>query len=259
MKILSVRHDYPEKAGFIISRPLGRKDYTFLHFQQRMEIVLKGEHIVTEPNSCIFFSPDEPQLFYSKNADITHNWMHFSPDAAELLAYFGIPENKILYPKDAKFISRFFYKIEVEFSSNHPFKEELLDGYFGEFLIRFSRVLNSTEPKFKLNSKEKSELQQVRNKVLSSPEYDWSVSKMAKEINLSPSYFHAVYKAMFGTAPMKDVIQNRIQTAKNLLVSTDLTVTEIAEKAGYSNPHHFIRQFKDLTNQTPLNYRKNSR
>ena len=122
MKIVSIKHDYPEKAGFKIYRPYGRKDYTFLHFEQKMTVEIDGERIITEPNACILYSPDCPQIFYSEKNNITHNWMHFSADAIALIKVFNIPENKIIYPNESKFISRLFYKMEVELNSDKPFK-----------------------------------------------------------------------------------------------------------------------------------------
>ena len=62
---------------------------------------------------------------------------------------------------------------------------------------------------------------------------------------------------VFGISPIKDVIENRLQTAKNMLVATDFSISEIAEKLGYLNTNHFIRQFKSAEKQTPLIYRKN--
>jgi YesN/AraC family two-component response regulator len=55
---------------------------------------------------------------------------------------------------------------------------------------------------------------------------------------------------------MNDVICARIDAAKVLLVSSpDTSVTELAEKLGYKNPYHFIRQFKKITGITPGAYR----
>lgn len=257
MKIFSVRHDYPERAGFIINRPNGRSDYTFLHFEQKMTVELNGEKITTEPNACILFSPDTPQLFYSEKINITHNWMHFSPDADKIISKFNIPENQIIYPKECKFISRLFYKMETEINDERPFKDELLNSYFNEFLIRFSRSLYSEKNPISLSVGERERLQNVRKKVLSAPEYNWTVEDLAGLLNLSPSRFHVVYKAMFGISPVKDIIYNRIQSAKNMLVATDFSVAEIGEKLGYLNTNHFIRQFKSVVKQTPLVYRKN--
>ena len=257
MEITAVRHDYPERAGFKIFRPTGRKDYTFLHFEQKMTIELKGKIIITEPNACILYSPNTPQFFYSEKTDITHNWMHFSADAEALIRAFNIPENEIMYPNDSRFISRLFYKMECELNSEKPFKNELLYSWFNEFFIRFSRSLNSEKQGFFVSSAEIELLQNIRKKALSTPEYNWTVEQLAKLAKLSPSRFHAVYKEVFGISPIKDVIENRLQTAKNMLVATDFSISEIAEKLGYLNTNHFIRQFKSAEKQTPLIYRKN--
>lgn len=257
MEIIAVRHDYPERAGFKIYRPMGRKDYTFLHFEQKMTIEIDGKTIVTEPNACILYSPGVPQLFYSEKTDITHNWMHFSADLRDVINEFNIPENKIIYLNESKFISRLFYKMEAELNSNKPFKGQLLNAYFNEFFIRFSRSLNSKKTTFYISSNEIKCLQNIRKKALSTPEHNWSVRELAELSKLSPSRFHAVYKQAFGISPIKDIIENRIQTAKNLLIATDYSVFEISEKLGYLNTNHFIRQFKDCEKQTPLQYRKN--
>ena len=257
MEVSAVRHDFPERAGFRIFRPAGRKDYTFLHFEQKMTVELNGKTIVTEPNACILYSPDEPQIFFSEKIDITHNWMHFSADAAPLIKMFGIPENTIIYPNEIRFISRLFYKMETELNTNKPFKNELLNSYFNEFFIRFSRSLGSSKPYFSVSSAEVKNLQNIRKKALSSPEYIWTVEELSAMANLSPSRFHAVYKEAFGISPIKDIIENRLQAAKNLLVATDYSISEISEKLGYLNTNHFIRQFRAAEKQTPLIYRKN--
>ena len=257
MEITAVRHDFPERAGFKIHRPVGRKDYTFLHFEQKMTVEINGEKITTEPNACILYPPDAPQLFYSEKNDIIHNWMHFSADAFDFIDFLGIPQNKILYPCESKFISRLFYKMEIELNSDKPFKSELLRSYFNEFFIRFSRSLNSPKESFSISTSEKEILQNIRKKALSTPEHNWTVEELSNLANLSPSRFHAVYKIVFGVSPIKDVIENRLQTAKNLLVATDYSISEISEKLGYLNTNHFIRQFKSAEKQTPLAYRKN--
>ena len=54
---------------------------------------------------------------------------------------------------------------------------------------------------------------------------------------------------------MTDVINGRIENAKRLLSSTNLTVKEIAVKCGYGNEYNFMRQFKSRCGQTPTQYR----
>lgn len=56
---------------------------------------------------------------------------------------------------------------------------------------------------------------------------------------------------------MRDLIEARIRYAQSLLLSgSDLPITEVAERSGYADPYHFIRQFKRITGETPAAYRR---
>ena len=88
----------------------------------------------------------------------------------------------------------------------------------------------------------------------------WTVEEMAKMASLSPSRFHAVYKLLFGCAPMQDVIRAKMDLAKTILLMEDKpTLSQVAERLGYKNAQHFIVQFKAATGMTPGSYRRNNR
>ena len=44
--------------------------------------------------------------------------------------------------------------------------------------------------------------------------------------------------------------------ARNLLATTDLSVSQIAERVGYVNVNNFVKIFKKLQHTTPLQYRR---
>ena len=100
-------------------------------------------------------------------------------------------------------------------------------------------------------------MQNLRHTVLSDPEKHWTVPQMALLASVSASHLHALYRAVFGTSPMRDLIEARIRYAQSLLLSgSDLPITEVAERSGYADPYHFIRQFKRITGETPAAYRR---
>lgn len=54
-----------------------------------------------------------------------------------------------------------------------------------------------------------------------------------------------------------DYIRNaRMEAAKKMLLTTALSVNEIAEKTGFPDTNYFIRLFKKTNNITPNQYRK---
>ncbi len=256
MLMHSVRHDWPEKAGFLISRPDGWPEYTFLHFLTPMNIRLNGTLFTAKAGACILFSPETPQYFYS-NQSVLHNWIHFYDTVAPKLEQYNIPLNTLLYPKDDSFISRLLGMLEMEYYSDGSHREEICDCLCEEFLIRFSRAIKGEQLVQPADKAERQRLKEIRRHILSHPEERWSVAKMAALMPLSSSRFHAVYKTLFGSSPMQDVIEAKVSHAKSLLLSQpDLAVSQIAERLGYNDQYHFIRQFKATTGITPGQYRK---
>lgn len=63
------------------------------------------------------------------------------------------------------------------------------------------------------------------------------------------------FSSVFGIPPLKYLNKRRMEIAKNLLLSTDKHIHEIASELGYENTNHFINLFKKETGLTPLVYR----
>jgi AraC-like DNA-binding protein len=258
MLIKRVWYGWRQKAGESISGKVNRY-YNLFHFLTPVQIKIGNELIETRPNACILSEPGQSRWFYFPE-DASMNWIHLNRDAASLFEKYEIPLNCVFYPKDTGFVADAFRNMRMEFLSEAPYKEELLDHCFNEFLIKLSRTLSSGSAQVTFNSAERKKMEEMRGRMLSQPEKDWTVESMASSVSLSPSRFHAVYKELFGSSPMNDVIHARIDAAKVLLVTQpQSTLTELAEKLGYKNPYHFIRQFKSVTGSTPGAYRKNNR
>lgn len=59
-----------------------------------------------------------------------------------------------------------------------------------------------------------------------------------------------------GLTPKQYVIQLRLHHARNLLKTSDYTVSDIAENSGFKNVYYFSRLFKEKTGMTPKKYRE---
>jgi AraC-like DNA-binding protein len=65
---------------------------------------------------------------------------------------------------------------------------------------------------------------------------------------------------MFGTTPGQDMIRGKMDHAKSLLLVDEyMPLATIAERLGYSSQYHFIRQFKQITGETPGAYRRKNK
>ncbi|MCM3671129.1 response regulator [Mesobacillus maritimus] len=85
-----------------------------------------------------------------------------------------------------------------------------------------------------------------------------SLKEVASHVHLNPSYFSALFKEQVELNFSEYVTRRRIQRAKELVVSTNLPIGEIAEEVGYKTSKYFIKLFKEYEGITPSAYRKTS-
>ena len=82
------------------------------------------------------------------------------------------------------------------------------------------------------------------------------LSDIAKEVNLSPNYFHTLFSEICGVTPHDYLLEYRIGAAKELLCTTPLSIAEIAEKCGFGNQQYMSMVFKSKTGKTPAQCKK---
>ena len=79
---------------------------------------------------------------------------------------------------------------------------------------------------------------------------------LAKKLSLSPSRTSHLIKELFGKSLAELIIGERINRAKNLLLTTDLPVGKIADMAGFPDQFSFSKIFKRVVNCPPGEFRK---
>lgn len=85
-----------------------------------------------------------------------------------------------------------------------------------------------------------------------------SLTEAAALIHLSPGYFSRLFAKEFGQTYTSYLIHLKIEWAKQLLTKTNLSVTQISDELGFTDPSYFIKTFKKEENVTPLTFRKYS-
>jgi AraC family transcriptional regulator len=85
---------------------------------------------------------------------------------------------------------------------------------------------------------------------------DVSLTELAAIANLSPFYFARAFKQTTGLPPHHFQQRVRIERAKDLLTSTQLSVTDIALRVGYGSSQALARVFRGNVGTTPVEYRR---
>ena len=83
------------------------------------------------------------------------------------------------------------------------------------------------------------------------------IDELAAIVRMSSSHFTRSFHKSVGVTPHRYVIQNRVMRARELLVTTDLPLTEIALTTGFSDQSHFSRRFHEIVGVPPGTFRGN--
>ncbi len=85
---------------------------------------------------------------------------------------------------------------------------------------------------------------------------DLKLENIARQVAMSPIYFHNCFKSVMGKTLREYVEEQRIMESINLMLSTGMTLTEIAYACGFSSQSYFSYVFKRKMNTTPRKYIK---
>ena len=82
-----------------------------------------------------------------------------------------------------------------------------------------------------------------------------TVQQISEELNISPNYLSRLLKTLTGQSTKQFIHDKLIDSAKEKLSTTDLSVSEIAYDLGFEHPQSFSKLFKTKTNFSPLDFR----
>ena len=85
-----------------------------------------------------------------------------------------------------------------------------------------------------------------------------TLKDIAQAVNLSPSYFHALFSSTCSITPHEYLIHQRIAKAKEMLWYNDQSISLIAEFCGFGCQQYMNQVFKKYLNTTPARYRKDN-
>lgn len=89
-------------------------------------------------------------------------------------------------------------------------------------------------------------------------DWDLSCAELAVQGGISAVYMRQLFHAQFGVSPKRYIMELRVEHARQLLGNTSMAVQEIAAVCGFGTSNHFCRLFREMTGQTPGEYRRAS-
>ncbi len=89
------------------------------------------------------------------------------------------------------------------------------------------------------------------NSIHQCPEFHWTLDSLAEKACMSRSAFADVFNKTVGITPMKYLTQWRMNQARHLLQTTQLSVSQIAEKSAYDSEAAFRKAYRNTLGETP--------
>ena len=193
-------------------------------------------------------------------------------------------DKDILYVPQGCYRSRQGSKEQADYISVHflsdepmalPFKiEQGINSFVAQLITAADHVYNrffpNAEPiieplidtilkytQARLLEKQTSPLvQDIRRFMLANISKNLTISDIANQVLLSPSYCSAMFKQETGTTLMHYFTQLKLEEAKLQLLSNEYSLTEVAQNVGFENYTSFARAFKKYFQCSPLHYKK---
>ena len=85
------------------------------------------------------------------------------------------------------------------------------------------------------------------------------LAMLATAAGLSVHHFARQFKQSIGVAPHHYLTQKRVERAQEMLAQTDLSLSEVAYAAGFSDQSHLARHFRHMLGTTPREFRWSQR
>jgi AraC-like DNA-binding protein len=82
-----------------------------------------------------------------------------------------------------------------------------------------------------------------------------TVQYLADQLNYTPNYLSDMLRSLTGLNAQQHIHQKLIERSKELLSTTNLTISEVAFQLGFEHPQSFSRLFKTKTRLSPVQFR----
>ncbi|MBP1905143.1 AraC-like DNA-binding protein [Paenibacillus turicensis] len=238
-------------------------DYSKLYFitEGTGWIRINGEEYYPEPGQLVLMPEDVVQSYsVAEGQPYQKYWCHFNARIGHLEAFrqlripyictvvdYGRTEKVfaelVQYANSEEVCSGLLAKVKLmELLSYYLL--ELAEGQMGkeQITIRNRTATTWLEPL----------LQYIRDHL----DQDLTIQELATQVCLHPNYFIRMFKEQMGVPPIQYITRVKMERAKELLMQTEGSISEVACQVGFQDYFHFSKQFKKLVGMAPTEYRK---
>lgn len=210
------------------------------------------------PGDTILHTPGYPAFhrgYPGSKSGWSNDWLYFkSDDIDAVLNETEAPVNVLIHTKNPYFLRNMIREVSNEWLYRQKFWEQRVDLQIKDTLYMLSRVAGES---LSGNSAYLTSFSKIREQIAASLDSTWTIQRMADCVGLSKSRFSYIYKSLFGSTPMNDLLDLRLEKAMHMLQTTNVSIAEISAVCGFKSEFYFSSFFKKRVGISPVHYRLN--
>ncbi|MFC6289975.1 helix-turn-helix domain-containing protein [Levilactobacillus angrenensis] len=255
---------YFAEAGWRHKNIINDGDYELFIMLKGIAYIQIGHTQYTlRTHDCLLIPPHIRHIgFQGSPADTVYYWMHFFPSSSVTTSYVT---DEIHHPTSpyavnlpqqftVKNFGRLILLIRQMLDSDNdetmtPLASDLfISSVLVELSHQFMTVINQDQ-------EYTSRFELIKNWIRIHSHEKLTVDIVATEFKITPVYLTKLFRTYEGMTTIHFINLTKIKQAQELLLTTDLSVKEIAYELGFTNEKYFLRLFKRLSSLTPTKYR----
>lgn len=146
-------------------------------------------------------------------------------------------------------------EVETANFGNQIVVRNLLSSLFVYFMREWAEAASPSANDW-FSALRSPQMTRALTRIHEAPERAWTLDKLAKEAGLSRAAFARNFCALVGEPPHQYLTRWRMGIAAQLLEETELRVSEIASRVGYTSEFSFSRAFKLARGMPPTQHRR---
>jgi len=201
---------------------------------------------VNTPQQTVYHGPR-----YDSEEGFVNDWMHVDGEEISLLLEkYPLPLNKAFHIDEWTSLRKYYNSLLSEYNEKTADSLDMIDCIMTQMIITMHRAYK----KQNVLTKTLDQISFVRQEIIKNPAKKWTLRKMAEMSGYSVSRFSELYRKAYNISPVNDVIEQRISSAKKLLLSGQVSVSQVADMCGFNSINYFSKFFKASTGYAPSEY-----
>ncbi|MBT3192979.1 MAG: helix-turn-helix transcriptional regulator [Verrucomicrobia bacterium] len=246
---------------FVYDRPFGAGDDMIHFFHFRNEVVLRDDEGDLPRNSgvAILYPPDTPHRFQGVDASekpLLCDHVALPIGVMDRLLKHGVPLNHAFAVTNPQPVMDTVLSLRTEERKAQAHWKTASRAYQTVLILQLAREAEKGLAASRSERDERTEqvIHDVCAMIDRNPAHPWVVAELAQTVGMSRGRFTALFTQVAGVSPQEYAINARIREVCVLLTNTSLTVTQIADRCGFSSAYYLSRLFSSRIGCPPSRY-----